>query len=297
MTTVAQLEAKIAKNYPNYTKLQIESLTNYSFNWYKPINILLRTGDDGLDKYMNEDCIRNKTVKNFTRFSSFEPRIKPATPEIAIENVKERIEEIDSAFLLVAPRTKKKDTILWRGKKDDYYDDSHSIHTGSTGERNIEKAYISSTKDIDVAMKFVDNERKKSKQYPIKCCLYRMHIMADIPYIDMSHGLGQFEESELLLPRDLRVTRIENDSESAKISAKYKIKVIDIRIEKNRADQFYIPRLEDSLGATLKPSFDETIESKTMGGKSIKKRKTKKINKKRLMKRRKTIRRKLKYKV
>ncbi len=42
MTTVAQLEAKIAKNYPNYTKLQIESLTNYSFNWYKPINILLR---------------------------------------------------------------------------------------------------------------------------------------------------------------------------------------------------------------------------------------------------------------
>ena len=293
MATVAQLEAKIAKNYPNYTQLQIESLQNYSFNWYKPINILLRTGDDGLDKYMKEDNLRNKNVKNFTRFSSFEPRIKPTTPEIAIKNVKERLEEIDSAFLLAAPRTKKKETILWRGKKGDYYDDSHSIHTGSTGERTIEKAYVSSTNDIEVAMKFVDNETKKSKKYPIKCCLYRMHVMAGIPYIDMSLGLGQFEESELLLPRDLRVTRIENDAESEKISAKYKIKVIDIRIDKIRADQFDRPRLEPSL----EPGLDETLESisKTMGGKRIKKRKTKQRTKKRLMRRRKTIRRKFKH--
>ena len=231
--------------------------------------------------------------KNFTRFSSFEPRIKPTTPEIAIKNVKERLEEIDSAFLLAAPRTKKKETILWRGKKGDYYDDSHSIHTGSTGERTIEKAYVSSTNDIEVAMKFVDNETKKSKKYPIKCCLYRMHVMAGIPYIDMSLGLGQFEESELLLPRDLRVTRIENDAESEKISAKYKIKVIDIRIDKIRADQFDRPRLEPSL----EPGLDETLESisKTMGGKRIKKRKTKQRTKKRLMRRRKTIRRKFKH--
>ena len=289
MTTIAQIEAKLKKNYPSYTKLQLESLQNYSFKWSKPINILLRTGEAALDKFMNADKSDRQKIKNLRGFGAFknDNPVQSTTAEIAIKNVKDRVEQIDSAFLLAAPRTKK-EMILWRGKKGDYYDDSHSIHTGITGERNIEKGYVSSTEDIDIAMNFVDKDTKKSKKNPKNCCLYRVHVMDGIPYIDMSHGLGQYEESELLLPRDLRVTRIANDAESDAISDKYKIKVIDIRIDKIRADQFDKPR----SGATLEPSSGATLEpsSKAMGGKRIKKHTTK--TKKRLMKKkRKTIRR------
>ena len=121
-----------------------------------------------------------------------------------------------------------------------------------------------------------DKTYKKNKQH---CCLYRMHIMEGIPYIDMTN-LSQYKESEILLPRDLKITTIESDDESKEISEKYKVKVIDIRVEKKTENQF---------------------DKEPVGGKrrtSIRKNKLKKTNKKRITKRRtkrKTKNRTLKY--
>ena len=49
--TVAEIDRQLKMNYPGYTDLQLQSLRNYSFKWFKPINILLRMGYDALNTY------------------------------------------------------------------------------------------------------------------------------------------------------------------------------------------------------------------------------------------------------
>jgi hypothetical protein len=236
--TVAEIERQLQKNYPGYEKLQIESLKDYSFKWFKPINILLRMGYDGLNAYFTENKL-GKGITNFKNFTSMDGKFtKPESIPDAIENVQMRIDEIDNAFLTAAPRSKR-EMIVWRGKRGDYYDESHSIHTVSPSKRNIDSGYISTTEDIKIALNFVNNDTKdksykKTKQH---CCLYRIHIMEGIPYIDMTK-LSKYQESEILLPRDLKITTIESDDESKEISEKYKVKVIDIKVEKSTENQF-----------------------------------------------------------
>ena len=236
--TVAEIERQLQKNYPGYEKLQIESLRDYSFKWFKPINILLRNGYDGLNAYFTENKL-GKGITNFKNFISFDGKLtKPESIPEAIENVQMRIDQIESAFLNAAPRSKR-EMIVWRGKRGDYYDESHSIHRVSPSKRNIDSGYISTTEDIEIALRFINDDKKdklykKTKQY---CCLYRMHIMEGIPYVDMTK-LSKYQESEILLPRDLKITTIESDDISKEINEEYKVKVIDIRVEKSRENQF-----------------------------------------------------------
>jgi hypothetical protein len=243
--TVAEIERQLQKNYPGYEKLQLKSLEDYSFKWFKPINMFLRKGEDGFSSHyrINPTERRPPTgIDNFKNFISFEVdgmSTRPTTIPEAIKNVEMRIEQIDSAFLNAAPRTKE-EMIVWRGKKGDYYDVSHSIHTGSPSKRNIDTGYISTAKDIETALKFINDDKKDKSYKKTKkhCCLYRMHIMKGIPYIDMTN-LSKYKkyESEILLPRNLTITTIENDDESKKISEELGVKVIDIKVEK-KENQF-----------------------------------------------------------
>ena len=244
--TVAEIERQLQKNYPSYEKLQIESLRDYSFKWFKPINMFLRKGEDGFNSHyrINPTERRPPTgIDNFKNFISFEVdgmSTRPTTIPEAIKNVEMRIEQIDSAFLNAAPRTKE-EMIVWRGKKGDYYDVSHSIHRGSPSKRNIDTGYISTSKDIETALKFINDDKKDKSYKKTKkhCCLYRMHIMKGIPYIDMTN-LSKYKkyESEILLPRNLTITTIENDDESKKISEELGVKVIDIKVEKSTENKF-----------------------------------------------------------
>jgi hypothetical protein len=61
--------------------------------------------------------------------------------------------------------------------------------------------------------------------------------MEGIPYIDMTK-LAKYRESEILLPRDLKITTIESDDISKELSKKYGVKIIDIKVEKMTEDQF-----------------------------------------------------------
>lgn len=238
--TVAEIDRQLKMNYPGYTDLQLQSLRNYSFKWFKPINILLRMGYDALNTYFTENKL-GKGITNFKNFLTFEidgNLKKPDSIPEAIENIQMRIDQIDSAFLNAAPRTER-EIIVWRGKKGDYYDVSHSIHTASPSKRNIDTGYISTTEDIDIALRFI-NDDKKDKEYKktkLHCCLYRIHVMEGIPYIDMTK-LSQYKESEILLPRDLKITNIESDDTSKEISKEYGVKIIDIKVEKDRENQF-----------------------------------------------------------
>jgi hypothetical protein len=238
--TVAEIDRQLKMNYPGYTDLQLQSLRNYSFKWFKPINILLRMGYDALNTYFTENKL-GKGITNFKNFLTFEidgNLKKPDSIPEAIENIQMRIDQIDSAFLNSAPRTER-EIIVWRGKKGDYNDVSHAIHTTSPSKRNIDTAYISTTEDIDIALRFI-NDDKKDKEYKktkLHCCLYRIHVMEGIPYIDMTK-LSQYKESEILLPRDLKITNIESDDISKELSKKYGVKIIDIKVEKMTEDQF-----------------------------------------------------------
>ena len=236
--TVEQIDRQLAIDYPGYEKIEIEALRDYSFKWFKPINILLRNGYDGLNKYFEENRL-GRGITNFKNFTSMDGKFtRPDTIPKSIENVQMRVDYIDSAFLNSAPKSNR-EIIAFRGKRGDYYSDSPSTNTVNPGKRNIDTGYISTTEDILIALRFVNDDKnaeeyKKSKKH---CCLYRMHIMEGIPYIDMTK-LAKYKESEILLPRDLKITNIESDDISKELSKKYGVKIIDIKVEKSTENKF-----------------------------------------------------------
>ena len=310
--TVAEVNRRLQLNFPGYDLIQLHALRDYSFKWFKPINILLRNGYDGLIEYF-EKKERERGIINFKKFLNMELLDKLKSPDNiteAIDNVEMRIKHIDSAFLNAAPRTPRppktpktsrktgEEMIVFRGKKGDYYNQPDSIYTGSPSKRNIDTGYISTTESIESALRFVNNdiqatEYKNTKKH---CCLYRMHIMKGIPYIDMN-TLSEYKESEILLPRDLKITIIESDAKSRKLSDKHKVKIIDIKVEKSTENQFD-KEPENQLDKKSENQSDKKsgnqIDKKSVGGNRRIKRRTNKLkntHKRRTTKRRITKRR------
>ena len=314
--TLAEDTRRLKLNYPGYELIELYSLRDYSFKWFKPINILLRNGYDGLTAYFEENRL-GKGITNFKNFLNIELLGKVKKPDDipeAIKNVQTRIDYIDSAFLNSAPRTTGKKMIVFRGKKGNYYDVSQSIHTGSPSKRNIDTGYISTTDNIEAALNFVNND-KEDKEYKTTkqhCCLYRMHIMEGIPYIDMTK-LSKYKESEILLPRDLKITTIESDDISRELSRKHGVKIIDIKVEKMTENQFdkepevpFHTEPENQIDKKTENQSDKKSENqsdkksenefdkKSVGGNRRIKRRTNKLkntHKKRITKRRITKRR------
>ena len=295
--TVAQDNRQLELNYPGYDLIQLYSLRDYAFKWFKPINILLRNGYDGLTAYFEENRL-GKGITNFKNFLNIElPGSKVKKPDDipeAIENVQTRIDYIDSAFLNAAPRTTGKKMIVFRGKKGNYYDVSQSIHTGSPSKRNIDTGYISTTDNIESALNFINNDKadKEYKTTKQHCCLYRMHIMEGIPYIDLKKLSRYKQESEILLPRDLKITIIESDATSIKKSKTHNVKIIDVKVEKSTENQFD-KKPENQFVKESEHKFDK----ESVGGNRRIKRRTNKLkntHKRRITKRR-TKKRTLKY--
>ena len=305
--TVAEDNRQLQLNYPGYELIQLYSLRDYAFKWFKPINILLRNGYDGLTAYFEENRL-GRGITNFKNFLNMQlPGSKVKKPDDipeAIENVQTRIDYIDSAFLNAAPRTTGKKMIVFRGKKGNYYDVSQSIHTGSPSKRNIDTGYISTTDNIESALNFINNDKddKEYKTTKQHCCLYRMHIMEGIPYIDMKKLSRYKQESEILLPRDLKITIIESDAESIKKSKTHKVKIIDVKVEKSRENQFDT-KPEDQVDKKSGNQIDKKTEdpfhtkpedTEPVGGNRRIKRRTNKLkntHKRRTTKRRITKRR------
>ena len=166
--TVEQIDRQLAIDYPGYEKIEIEALRDYSFKWFKPINILLRNGYDGLTAYFEENRL-GRGITNFKNFLNMQlPGSKVKKPDDipeAIENVQMRVDYIDSAFLNSAPKSNR-EIIAFRGKRGDYYSDSPSTNTLNPGKRNIDTGYISTTEDIEIALRFVNNDIQ-NKEYKI----------------------------------------------------------------------------------------------------------------------------------
>ena len=331
--TIAQENERLLAQYKGYELIQLHALRDYSFKWFKPINILLRNGEAGLTEYFEKNKL-NRGITNFKNFIHIDSLKRAATIPEAIKNVEMRIEHIDSAFLNAAPRTPRppktpktsrktgEEMIVFRGKKGDYYNQPDSIYTGSPSKRNIDTGYISTSESRESAFRFVNND-KQDKEYKTTkqhCCLYRMHIMKGIPYIDMN-ALSHYKESEILLPRDLKITIIESNDESIKsndesiesddesieksdedltdkeFSDKYNVKIIDVKVEKSTENQFdKKPKnniVTEPVGGNRRiKRRTNKLKNKLKNRRT--KRKTKRITKRRITKRR-TKKRTLKY--
>ena len=246
---------------------QVKSLQNYSYQWDKVINIYLRKGKtaclEELGKIIKEtkilddkDIIEDKQRINvglngvrqidvmipyYVRYVDFNGKI-PENEHEALDNIIQRIQAIDDIFLHLAPRTEQENIIVWRGKKDDYYDYDSKYKDEVTVEGKykdmIEKAYMSTTLEKEEAMTFISKD----------CCLYCIHLAKGIPYIRMYSRQTEpegdiyfsfYDEKEILLPRNLIIKRGTVEMRGIKYFNYIhdKIKTIHLYVEQKKEDK------------------------------------------------------------
>jgi hypothetical protein len=71
--TVAEYERELQENYPYYERLQLKSLEDYSFKWFKPINMYLRTGAEGFTSHYRIDPTKRRPPTGIDNFMNFYP--------------------------------------------------------------------------------------------------------------------------------------------------------------------------------------------------------------------------------
>ena len=170
------------KNIPYKSDVYFEeilskALLNYSYQWDAAINNYLRFGD----VYFS-----GNTFKLY--FKRYGKTLHEA--EMAIKN---KVVDIDRAFLDAAPRNENSQTIYFRGMKTPF--DFKKI-----GDKIIIKNFISVSTDINIAYRF------SGVMQPNKCCLYYIKIAKGIPLINMINTTKYKDEKEILLPRELEFT-------------------------------------------------------------------------------------------
>ena len=204
-----KLDQLFKKNMPYkeevyFNDLMSKALTNYSWQWDSPINNYLRTGDSYWDTEMFK--------KYMKRYGN--------TKELAIKNVKARIEALDKCFMEVAPRNQNDTKIYYRGMKNGY-------GFSGIGDEVIVRNFGSVSENIAIAYRFSDRIKR--------CCIHELTIDRGIPLINMVTTTKFKQEKEILLPRDL-VFKLVGFRDITIGGQKYSIR--KLRVSKMRSDQF-----------------------------------------------------------
>ena len=160
-----------------FEEILSKALLNYSFQWDAAINNYLRYGET----YFSSNIFK-------LYFKRFGKTLHEA--EMAIKN---KVVDLDRAFLDAAPRNENSQTIYFRGMKTPF--DFKRV-----GDKIIIKNFISVSSDINIAYRF------SSLMQPDKCCLYFIKIAKGIPLINMINTTKFKNEKEILLPRELEFT-------------------------------------------------------------------------------------------
>lgn len=174
-------ETKITnKNIPYkkdvyFEKIISDALINYSFQWDAPINLYLRQG---------ESYFETSVFKQYFR------RYGPTLPE-SIQNIKQKIEDLDKAFNEAATINQNSDTIYFRGMQRPFN------NLNKIGDSELIPNFISVTSSMNVAWQFSGMPKG------FTCCLYYLKLAKGVPYIDMINTTKFKREKELLLPRNL----------------------------------------------------------------------------------------------
>ena len=158
-----------------FEEVMAKALLNYSYQWDSAINFYLRVGED----YFNTSVFK----QYYKRFGK--------TTEQAIENVKQKVLDIDKAFLEAAPRNENNQTYYYRGMQKPFE------KLDKVGDKETISNFISVSSAYNVALRFSGILRGSN------CCLFRLQIDKGIPIIDMVRTTKFKQEKEILLPRNL----------------------------------------------------------------------------------------------
>ena len=194
-----------------FEKILAKALTDYSYKWDAPVNTYLRQGEN----YFNTAI-----------FKQYQHRYG-STPDLAIQATKNKIEDLDRAFLEAAPRNESTKNFFYRGMTQPF------LGLQNIGDTLIVKNYMSVSTSFAVALRFSGFPKGQ------KCCLYKFCIDKGIPYIDMVTTTMYKREKETLLPRNLNfeVTKIEYINYPT-YKPLYKIPIVTLNVYQSMPDQF-----------------------------------------------------------
>jgi hypothetical protein len=170
----------LKKNLPYKKDVYFEeilgkALTNYSYQWDVPINLYLRIGESYFDTTIFKQYYRRygKTI------------------EESIGAIKQKVLDLDRAFLEAAPRNEDNTTIYFRGMQRPFE------KLNRIGDKETIRNFISITSSFNIALRF------SGVLTGAKCCLYKLIIDKGIPFVDMISTTKFKVEKEILLPRNL----------------------------------------------------------------------------------------------
>lgn len=206
------------KNLPHNKEVYFDSilskaLTAYSFQWDAAINTYLRYGEN----YFATDIFK----LYYKRYGT--------TLELAKQAVKDKVEDLDRAFLEAAPRNENSKNIYYRGMKTSFAGLDH------IGDKITVQNFMSITSSFGVAMKF-----SGITTYD-KCCLYKITVDRGVPHIDMVTTTKFKHEKEILLPRNLIFELVDIEQINwPSYNPIYRIPIAVIRVSLKSNDQFSV---------------------------------------------------------
>tara|TARA_B100000900_G_scaffold104452_1_gene86694 strand:+ start:5542 stop:7083 length:1542 start_codon:yes stop_codon:yes gene_type:complete len=152
-----------------------KALMDYSFQWDAPVNLYLRQG---------ESYFESSIFKQYYRRYG-------ATLQQASNNIKQKVEDLDRAFVEASTTNQDSDIVYFRGMQMPFK------NLNTVGSTEIIPNFISVSSSISIAMRFSGIHRA------IPCCLYKLQISKGVPLIDMINTTKFKHEKEILLPRNL----------------------------------------------------------------------------------------------
>jgi hypothetical protein len=211
-------DQKIKKNIPHnfdvyFDDLISKALRDYSYQWDAAINSLLRFGEPYF--------LTPEFHKYFKRYGK--------TKEQAKNAIKDKIVQLDRAFLEAAPRNEDSETLYWRGMKFAYSD------LKKVGDEETILNYVSISTNRNVAFMF------SGWVHGSGCCMYKIKLDKGIPYINMISNTKFKNEKEFLLPRNLKFKVVGVEQEKISLHGKEFIRyTYEIQVSKQFPEQFTI---------------------------------------------------------
>ena len=186
-----------------------KALIDYSFQWDVPVNLYLRQGETYFETSIFKQYYR--------RYGT--------TLEEAANNIKQKIEDLDRAFIEAATFNQNSDAIYFRGMQMPFK------NLATIGDTEIIPNFISISSGFHIAIRFSGIPRG------LKCCLYKLKIAKGVPLIDMINTTKYKHEREILLPRNLIFKLVKLEYIKYGI---YNIPIACLNVELRYSDQFRI---------------------------------------------------------
>ena len=238
-----------------FNKVIAEALYDYSYRWDSPINNYLRLGDSYFKsniykgyypRYIDEDIFKTeekmrKFIEEYMelkikykdkklsslfngdalKYMEYYSNLEKENLELSIKNVKEHITNIDKCFMKYAPRVSNamSKKVFWRGM-DRTYEGQKGVNS-----EFIVKNFQSISNDFNVANNFSGED----------CCIFRIKLQVGLPYINMINTTQFKNESEILLPRNIK---FKIKKVTSKMISGIKMPIYHIEVNMLNKDQF-----------------------------------------------------------